>query len=617
MASDIKMAETLAKYTLSGMNIINQAEAMLTALAKFYITALEKEDTKRQLLEFYNIGVEEQKKLSPGETLKMISYKIEPEYAKSLYSVLKRDGIAHINTQTNTFDMSSDGKGDTIKTASDSVMIYNTQQEKFMYAVAEAKAISGYEQEIPRNIADAFADKVQSSNPMKEIKDMPYEKYIALRQDIQKLDRDMRFTLFPDIHVDKDTGKKLVDVAFLSKTSQLYDRNGNTRSVDKVYDIEELIKALLVKQKLLEKDSSLNYLETIAQKENDKDKVISDLLSERTNRVEVLKKTIGTLYTDDETKEAIKNIVNSYNKNNATRKDIADLIRDNAENLKDSEKENLLKLTNGLEEDKYIYPVRIRRKDGDLNYQIDTSQYMKLGKDLTISRSGRDDLIISDRDSIQGNLEKQIMGYMEKNSYIERSFVVLTKEEVQKLRRGDIDIIKKDNVLNKENIDFIKKAGRDLVSQKTKKLTDREKRAKELIDEINEKKDKFMLESDQRPRPRTERFEEHPHVIVEEIIREQDHDDSKKEEIDSERDRARSESDELQTDLEAACAEVAAEDVEPVMGQEFDDYINRIVEEQRIIENEKNKDKKKDAEIGTPEVEGVQPQEHPFAEAEK
>ena len=76
MASDIKMAETLAKYTLSGMNIINQAEAMLTALAKFYITALEKEDTKRQLLEFYNIGVEEQKKLSPGETLKMISYKI-------------------------------------------------------------------------------------------------------------------------------------------------------------------------------------------------------------------------------------------------------------------------------------------------------------------------------------------------------------------------------------------------------------------------------------------------------------------------------------------------------------------------------------------------------------
>ena len=116
---------------------------------------------------------------------------------------------------------------------------------------------------------------------------------------------------------------------------------------------------------------------------------------------------------------------------------------------------------------------------------------MKLGKDLTISRSGRDDLIISDRDSIQGNLEKQIMGYMEKNSYIERSFVVLTKEEVQKLRRGDIDIIKKDNVLNKENIDFIKKAGRDLVSQKTKKLTDREKRAKELIDEINEKKDKL------------------------------------------------------------------------------------------------------------------------------
>ena len=93
--------------------------------------------------------------------------------------------------------------------------------------------------------------------------------------------------------------------------------------------------------------------------------------------------------------------------------------------------------------------------------------------------------------------------------------------------------------------------------------------------------------------------------------------ESKKEEIDSERDRAQSESDELQTDLEAACAEVAAEDVEPVMGQEFDDYINRIVEEQRIIENEKNKDKKKDAEIGTPEVEGVQPQENPFAEAEK
>ena len=96
------------------------------------------------------------------------------------------------------------------------------------------------------------------------------------------------------------------------------------------------------------------------------------------------------------------------------------------------------------------------------------------------------------------------------------------------------------------------------------------KKADEIIDKINAKKERFMLESDQ-DLTGIERFDEHRDAIVSEIITEQDH----KEEMVSEHEEIRNSEDkedinsETMKDLEEIVIEPAADDFESYLEAEI------------------------------------------------
>ena len=140
---DIKIAQDLTKYAMQGIQAIESVAQLGDSLSKFFMQQLKTEATRKELLNFYNEGLKQEGKVKKGEELKIFSYTINPQYA-----ICKRDHISNVKVQLNTFDLEMDGKGDNIKTSQDCVWIYSTQQKQFTMAVAEAKARSGYEQEI-------------------------------------------------------------------------------------------------------------------------------------------------------------------------------------------------------------------------------------------------------------------------------------------------------------------------------------------------------------------------------------------------------------------------------------------------------------------------------------
>ena len=248
---DLKLAQDMAKYAAQGIKTLESSVEMTNSFVKYFTELLKDQEARRQLLEFYNAGLKQEEKVKKGEKLEILSYSIDPAYAKQLYRICERDHIAIVKAQCNVFDPVMDGKGDNIRTVKDSVWIYNTQQKGFNYAVAEAKARSGCEIEIPMEVARQFVQKVKNEmNPMLQITGMSLEKYIMLRQDIRKLDEDLKFTLFPRFY-EKD-GRDMVDVGFLSRTEVRYDKRGNFFEEQETYQISEIMKGLLAKQKMMD-----------------------------------------------------------------------------------------------------------------------------------------------------------------------------------------------------------------------------------------------------------------------------------------------------------------------------------------------------------------------------
>ena len=254
-------------------------------------------------MDFYAGGLEEQKKLGPGEKLTIISYDIHAAYAKQLRDICEREGIKTMHASTNTFDMVMDGKGDRVGLLKESVLIYGTQQREFHLAVAEAKARSGYEQEIPREFANEFIGKVRKEkNPMLEVKGLPIERYIALRQDIQKLNPEMRFTLFPKTY--EKNGKMFVDVGFLSKTEKLYDKKGNAYMEPKQYDNAMTMKGLIYKQNVIDRNPELTeYFDRIRKREEHKEETVAGLMARKPQTINTIEQAIRNSSMSEKDKE--------------------------------------------------------------------------------------------------------------------------------------------------------------------------------------------------------------------------------------------------------------------------------------------------------------------------
>lgn len=523
MAADAKMAGDLANFATAGLKSVDSTANLLKAFALFFIKILEVQESRQQLINFYQDGLHEDVKLSTGEKLSIVSYSIHPNYAKQLYDICKRDHIGHLNTQTNTFDLVMDGKGDNIKGINDSVWIYSTQKGEFHRAVAEAKARSGYEQEIPREMANTFLYKLmKDKNPMLEIKDIPLAKYIALRRDIQKLEPDMRFTLFPKYN-EKD-GVKMVDVGFLSKTERLYDKKGNPYVDPQQYDIPELMKGILVKQQLLERDEESSvYFELISEKEKTKQDIIDELLKTRPSTVNSIRKEIEAAKIDDITKLKLVTLLKKYYQDPGSKFELINAVK-KIEMLDNLNKNRLLKSIEELGKEMYVIPVKIVKDAGELEYEASIKDSIYLGRDLTIRSAGKADLVIEDETSLRSNLDRKLTEYTEAGKEVgkEYSFVVLNENEFRGLEEGNPEFVSSNNRLKKKHINFLVEHDDPSKFEDNLNITEVEKSAEGIIETINKNKDKFMLESDC-SFVNMERFDEYHESTIGTILVEEDH----------------------------------------------------------------------------------------------
>lgn len=571
MASEAKMAGDLAVFATASLKSIDSAANMLKAFTIFFAKLLENQESRQQLIDFYQAGLGEEAKLPPGEKLSIVSYSINPTYAKQLYGICKREGIGHINTQSNTFDLVMDGKGDNIKKISDAVWIYSTQQKDFHLAVAEAKARSGYEQEIPREIGNKFITKlIKSNNPMKEIKDIPLEQYLSIRKDVQKLDKEMRFTMFPKYR--EVDGKTLVDIGFLSKTEKLYDKKGKAYREPKEYNISEILKGLIYKQKMIERDPALsNYFTGIKVREDFKQKTITDLLDNKLSTARSLEKQLNDSGLSDPSKEHLIKILQKYNQNPEAKLELIEELKRNNE-LSDREKNFLIKSANELGNESYVVPAKIVREGNDINYEVSLKESICVGKDMTIRTAGKDDLVIDDPTSMRNNLDKKISEFTDKGKTNEQfTFVVLSAKEFNEIEKGNPEFIKEKNVLKKRKINFFKDRDDKELFDKTDAEKTAESKCEGVIDKINENKEKFMLESEQ-TLTGIERFDEHYDAIINEIITEQDH----KEEVVQEEIEAK----------EATIEDEIREEInkivdEPASNDNFDEYLKSEIGDDR------------------------------------
>lgn len=572
MANEMIIAQQMAQFAANSMRSAEQAMAFLQAATLTFLKYMENEAARDMLLQFYKDGLGQEAKLKDGEKLGILSYDIQPGYAKQLHDICKRDKIAYMDAQSNTFDLVMDGKGDNIKKIVNSMWIYNTQQNNFHLAVAEAKARSGYEQEIPREIGNQFISSlINGGNPMKEIKDVPLEQYLSIRNDIQKLNKEMRFTLFPSFHI-KD-GQQVVDIGFLSKTEKLYNKKGFAYTEPQQYNIPEMMKGMLYKQKMIERDPDMaNYFERIQKRESFKQKTIETLLEKKPPTIRSIERNIYESRLDNAIKEALNKKLQKYYQNPEIKQSlISDL--ENLKEISDRERNFLIKSVKDLGKESYIVPAKIVRDGAELEYEMSTKESICIGYDMTIRKAGKDDLVIEDPSSMKNNLDRKLSEFTDKGKTNEQfTFVVLSAEEYNQIEKGNPEFIGLHNRIKKKKINFFKDYDEKTLYEQTEQEKTVEKKWEGIIDKINQNKEKFILESDTDLKG-IERFDEHHEAVIQEIITEQDH----KEEIVGE---------ELETIKDNLEAEVFTEinnlKIEPVI-HSFDEYIRAEIKSVEIL----------------------------------
>lgn len=573
--NEARMAEQMARFAISGMQTAEQTAKFLKSLTILFMKFFEKDETRQLLLDFYEAGLREQDKLKPGEKLGILSYEIQPQFAKQLMEICDRDKIAYMNAKLNSPNLLDPDNHEQRKT--DNMMIYTTQKDEFYRAIAEARARSGYDLEIPLDIAESFAGKVKEVNPMQQIKDMPLEKYIALRRDIQKLDPDMRFTLFPRFH-EKD-GEKVVDVGFLSKTEKLYDKRGNVFKEPKTYNISEMVKGILAKQSILEvQNPEKNIYEVIRQKEEFKDKTIDDLLKNKAPTLNSIRKEIASINFDEKEKTVIFDAINNYRNRSITREDLKATI-DKQTTLSDNSKNIIKQEIDKLGKEMYIVPAKVIREGNNIDFAVDMRRSLCIGKDLVVREPGKDDLILDDDHTLKSNIESKLTEFTEKGKSSEFTFVVLTADEFKQIENGNKDFIGDKNKLKKKNIEFLKnKENLDMLKTKDE-ILQTSKKEDLLIDMINQKKERFILESEQIGNNQ-ERFDEYHESTIENIIMEQD---------------IKIAGFEGKEEILEACKSVANVEIEPVTFKgEFEEYIEEQIDEYDEKEAERDNDDRAD-----------------------
>lgn len=508
--NDVKIASDLARMSIGVMDTTAQIMQLLRALTLFYVEKMKDDRDRQLLLDFYGAGEKEIKllreqnqKKGTNNPLTIKSYDINPSNLKILQSICKRDGIAYMINQISTTDLVPDGIGDSVQTGKFTMSVYSTRQQEFEAAIREAKIRSGQELEMdasyligPSNLREKdalqrkgviFIDtQLASENPIKWMKEpIPEDKYILMRQTIQKLPPEMRSTL---IYRKLEDGTR--QVGFLSKTEQLFDKKGNRYVEDRKYDATNIMKGVMASVNLQMRskgiDDKLKNIETISKL---KELVIYKALKNEFKSKDDILNDLKSIKMDENDK---KLFLSELNKKDFDIKKLKEII--NKQDIKQETKDAFSKDLDLSKNELYIVPITINKtKDNKIEYTLNTKESICMDDKFTVRVQGLDDLVVKDRDSMKNNLDKKLTEFSEKDG---NSFVVLTRNEFNALELADKKYMKTGKKLKNEKIKFMSENEDKYAFEQNHGITKEEFLANNILDQIHSKQERFLAISD-------------------------------------------------------------------------------------------------------------------------
>lgn len=508
--NDVKIASDLARMSIGVMDTTAQIMQLLRALTLFYVEKMKDDRDRQLLLDFYGAGEKEIKllreqnqKKGTNNPLTIKSYDINPSNLKILQSICKRDGIAYMINQISTTDLVPDGIGDSVQTGKFTMSIYSTRQQEFEAAIREAKIRSGQELEMdasyligPSNLREKdalqrkgiiFIDtQLASENPIKWMKEpIPEDKYVLMRQTIQKLPPEMRSTL---IYRKLEDGTR--QVGFLSKTEQLFDKKGNRYVEDRKYDATNIMKGVMASVNLQMRskgiDDKLKNIENISKL---KELVIDKALKNEFKSKDDILNDLKSIKMDENDK---KLFLSELNKKDFDIKKLKEII--NKQDLKQETKDAFSKDLDLSKNELYIVPITINKtKDNKIEYTLNTKESICMDDKFTVRVQGLDDLVVKDRYSMKNNLDKKLTEFSEKDG---NSFVVLTRNEFNALELADKKYMKTGKKLKNEKIKFMSENEDKYAFEQNHGITKEEFLANNILDQIHSKQERFLAISD-------------------------------------------------------------------------------------------------------------------------
>lgn len=508
--NDVKIASDLARMSIGVMDTTAQIMQLLRALTLFYVEKMKDDRDRQLLLDFYGAGEKEIKllreqnqKKGTNNPLTIKSYDINPSNLKILQSICKRDGIAYMINQISTTDLVPDGIGDSVQTGKFTMSVYSTRQQEFEAAIREAKIRSGQELEMdasyligPSNLREKdalqrkgviFIDtQLASENPIKWMKEpIPEDKYVLMRQAIQKLPPEMRSTL---IYRKLEDGTR--QVGFLSKTEQLFDKKGNRYVEDRKYDATNIMKGVMASVNLQMRskgiDDKLKNIENISKL---KELVIYKALKNEFKSKDDILNDLKSIKMDENDK---KLFLSELNKKDFDIQKLKDII--NKQDIKQEMKDAFSKDLDLSKNELYIVPLTINKtKDNKIEYTLNTKESICMDDKFTVRVQGLDDLVVKDRDSMKNNLDKKLTEFSEKDG---NSFVVLTRNEFNALELADKKYMKTGKKLKNEKIKFMSENEDKYAFEQSNGITKEQFIADNILDQIHSKQERFLAISD-------------------------------------------------------------------------------------------------------------------------
>lgn len=508
--NDVKIASDLARMSIGVMDTTAQIMQLLRALTLFYVEKMKDDRDRQLLLDFYGAGEkeikllrEQNKKDGKNNPLTIKSYDINPSNLKILQSICKRDGIAYMINQISTTDLVPDGIGDSVQTGKFTMSVYSTRQQEFEAAIREAKIRSGQELEMdasyligPSNLREKdalqrkgviFIDtQLASENPIKWMKEpIPEDKYVLMRQAIQKLPPEMRSTL---IYRKLEDGTR--QVGFLSKTEQLFDKKGNRYVEDRKYDATNIMKGVMASVNLQMRskgiDDKLKNIENISKL---KELVIDKALKNEFKSKDDILNDLKSIKMDENDK---KLFLSELNKKDFDIQKLKDII--NKQDIKQETKDAFSKNLDLSKNELYIVPLTIKKTRGkEREYTLNTRESICIDDKFTVRVQGLDDLVVKDRDSMKNNLDKKLTEFSEKEG---NSFVVLTRDEYNALELADKKYMKTGKRLRNEKIKFMSENEDKYAFEQSNGITKEQFIADNILDQIHSKQERFLAISD-------------------------------------------------------------------------------------------------------------------------